>query len=536
MIPIRRALFSVSNKRGIVSLAQTLRKFGCEIISTGGTRKVLEGVAIPVTRITEVSGNPEAFGGRMKTLSFPVASAILYHRDRDLDEAGQLGIEPIDMVVCNLYPFKKYLEAGADLETLIEQIDIGGPTLIRAAAKNYAFVAVVTDPGDYPAIEEELKANSGTLSHETRQRLMRKALHYTADYDALIATALDALQGGRSLRLAYGEGKKLRYGENPHQQGYWLKERDSTASLRDLVLLGGKELSYNNIVDIQSAIEAVRDLSGTGCAVIKHTTPCGLSESDDQRLALELAWKGDPVSAFGSVIAFNRPVQPETVRFLGLDAEDRSRRKFVEAVVAPGYDPESIRYLAQHKSLRVVSWVMGNAPAPFTYRFVGGSLLMQDRDQRLYEELKGVTKTRPEPLDVELIEFGIKAVRSVQSNAIVVVRRVNGRSLQLLGMGGGQPNRRAATQIAISVARENLEREYTGDENRREEAVREGMTRTVLVSDAFFPFPDSIEICARAGIRLIVQPGGSIRDESVIRACDELGIAMVMTSVRHFRH
>ncbi|HHJ53491.1 MAG TPA: bifunctional phosphoribosylaminoimidazolecarboxamide formyltransferase/IMP cyclohydrolase, partial [Caldithrix abyssi] len=352
-IKIKRALLSVSDKRGIAILARTLRQFGCEIISTGGTKKVLEAANIPVTDISAVTGNPEAFGGRMKTISFQIESALLFDREKDAREAEALGIQPIDMVVCNLYPFERVKNQGAHFDALIENIDIGGPTMVRAAAKNFKYVAIVTDPEDYHDIIDELEANEGALSYETRFHLMRKAFNATADYDAMIATTFDETAGELSLRLAFDRAKPLRYGENSHQTAFFLRHRHAEYSIHDLDFLHGKELSYNNIVDLHSALEAVRDLSGQGCAIIKHNNPCGLAQGSDQRHVFEAAWAGDPVSAFGSVIAFNQPLGKNTATFLHLDAEDKSQRKFVEVIVAPDFTPQALDYLRLHKNLRV---------------------------------------------------------------------------------------------------------------------------------------------------------------------------------------
>ena len=351
---IRKALLSLSDKRGLLPLAQLLADFGCQLISTGGTAVVLREAGLTVTDISAVSGNPEAFGGRMKTLSFAVESAILFHRQLHAEEAAGLGIEPIDMVVCNLYPFQQAAQAGAPLPELIEQIDIGGPTMLRAAAKNAEFVAAVSDPGDYPALLQELRVSDGALCRETRLRLARKAFHHTADYDAVIASTLDERAGQLSLRLAFDQPQPLRYGENSHQRAWFLRQRGAERSLHDLQLLGGKALSHNNIIDIHAALESVCGLSGPGCAIVKHNNPCGLAQGDDQPAVFQAAWAGDPLSAFGSVIAFNRPLELETPRFLNLHAEKVRQRKFVEVVAAPGFAPGVAEYLGRNRNLRIV--------------------------------------------------------------------------------------------------------------------------------------------------------------------------------------
>ncbi|GAK60065.1 phosphoribosylaminoimidazolecarboxamide formyltransferase / IMP cyclohydrolase [Candidatus Vecturithrix granuli] len=540
MITIQRALISVSDKTGLVPLAQTLHEFGCEIISTGGTGKVLQDNGIPITEIQSVTGNPEAFGGRMKTISFVIESALLFDREKDQAEARTLNIQPIDMVVCNLYPFKNVLESGADLETLIENIDIGGPTMVRAAAKNFKYVAVVTDTADYDRIIAELQANQGALSLETRRRLMRKAFNHTADYDAMIATAMDALDGEQSLRLAFIGGKTLRYGENSHQTAMYYREKEAGAnSLYDMNVQHGKELSFNNILDIYGAIESVRRLKDSGCAVIKHTNPCGLCEGTegvDQRTIFEAAWAGDPVSAFGSIIAFNRPVERNTVEFLALDAEDKSQRKFVEVLIAPKFSAESLEYLQLHKNLRVIEYDTSSAMCPKDLRYLNGSLLVQDSDTELYSKLEPVTDIKA---DVErlhgLLEFGLKAISSIKSNSIILAREKEGL-YQLLGMGAGQPNRLISTKLAIEKSRETLSHEYTGDPDQLEAYIKEEIGKAILVSDAFFPFPDNVELAASQGVKIISQPGGSLRDDLVLAACNRLGVAMIFTGLRHFKH
>ena len=540
MMTIKRALISVSDKTGLVPLAKTLHEYGCEIISTGGTGKALQENGIPITDIQSVTGNPEAFSGRMKTISFTIESALLFDREKDKVEAQALNIQPIDMVVCNLYPFKKVLDAGADQDTLIENIDIGGPTMVRAGAKNFKYVAVVTDVADYEQIIAELKANQGALSLETRKRLMRKAYNHTADYDAMIATAMDALDGEQSLRMTFTGGKKLRYGENSHQSAMYYREKEAGAnSLYDMRILHGKELSFNNILDIYGAIESVRRLEGNGCSVIKHTNPCGLCEGRegaDQRTIFEAAWAGDPVSAFGSIIAFNRPVERNTVEFLALDAEDKSQRKFVEVLIAPKFSPESLEYLQLHKNLRVIEYDTSSEMCPKDVRYFNGSLLVQDSDTRLYSKLEPVTEIKA---DVEqlrgLLEFGLKAISNIKSNSIILVRKKDGL-YQLLGMGAGQPNRLISTRLAIEKSRETLTNEYTGDPVQLEAYIRTEIGKAIMLSDAFFPFPDNVELAAEHGVKTITQPGGSVRDDLVLAACNELGIAMIFTGLRHFKH
>jgi len=536
LIPIKRALISVSDKTGVVALAQSLADAGCEIISTGGTQRKLEEAGIATTEISTVTGNPEAFGGRMKTISFNIESALLFDREKDAEEAAALNIEPIDLVVCNLYPFQEVLKKGADFETLIENIDIGGPTMIRAAAKNFKYVATVTQPSDYTELMAQLKSNKGALTYDFRKKLMTKAFNHTADYDALIATAMDKEVGVNSLRLGFEEGIDLRYGENSHQAARFYKEKNSDNSLYDLNVLHGKALSFNNILDINGAIEAIKESTRPACSVIKHSNPCGLSEGDNQAKLLELAWAGDPISAFGSIIAFNQKVTFETVQFFELKNEDRSKRKFVEVVIAPKFTPEALAYLQQHKNLRIIEFDAARLTGGIDLRYLNGSLLAQDTDNQLHSKLDVVTKDSVNmSVEQQLIEFGLRAIKTIKSNSIAIVRFKNGYA-QLLGMGAGQPNRLIATKLSIEKSRENLRNEYTGAAEDFEAYVAQELANAWLISDAFFPFADNVELAAAAGVRKIVQPGGSIRDKSVIDICDDLGVSMVFTGIRHFKH
>jgi len=530
MIKIDRALISVSDKTGVIELARALAGTGCEIISTGGTRRVLEDAGLTTTDISEVTGNPEAFGGRMKTISFEIESALLFDRETDREEAAALGIRSIDMVVCNLYPFEAVRDAGGDLEHLIENVDIGGPTMIRAAAKNHRWVAVVTDPADYPGLVEELTSNDGGLSAETRTGLMRKAFNRTADYDAAIATTLDERHGVPSLRLAFDAPMPMRYGENSHQTAVLLRERQAVKSLCDMEILGGKALSFNNMADAQAALDAVRDLEGPACSIIKHQNPCGLAMGDDLAAVFSAAWDGDPLSAFGSVIAFNRPLPLEAARHLALDAEKKRDRKFVEMISAPAFEEGALEYLKLNKNLRIVRFDPKDAARPNDVRLLAGAALLQDTDAALWDTIDVKTAATPGEIDQELLAFGVVAVRQVKSNAIVLVRRRDDGMCQLLGIGAGQPNRVNSTQLALARARDNLARE--GDAA----YVAAELSSAYLISDAFFPFADNVELAADAGVRILFQPGGSIRDKAVVRRCDELGLVMVFTGTRHFKH
>jgi phosphoribosylaminoimidazolecarboxamide formyltransferase/IMP cyclohydrolase len=535
-VPVQRALLSVTDKTGVVELARALAAQGCELISTGGTRTVLEAAGLPVTEAAAVSGNPEAFGGRMKTISFAIESALLYDRERDAGEAAALGIRPIDLVACNLYPFGEHAAAGEPLDALMEQVDIGGPTMVRAAAKNHRWVAVLTSPAQYAGVIAELTAGGGALGAATRERLMREAFNHTADYDSAIAQAVDERTGVHSLRLAFDGGRALRYGENPHQRAWLLRERQTPASIADAEVLSGKEISHNNMVDLAAALEAVQDLPVEACAVVKHANPCGLAVAADQRAALTAAWEGDPVSAFGSVIAFNAPVRADTVDFLGLGHPDRSRRRFVEVIAAPGFEDGALEGLKVHPNLRVVQ-VDSAAMCPrLTFRSLPGACLLQEADTTLEAGGEVQTKARPAVDDPDLVRLGLVAVRQVKSNAIAVVRRCPDGVLQLLGMGGGQPNRLDSIHLAVARCRANLAREYQGPAEGLDAYQREVLGSALLVSDAFFPFPDNVEAAAAAGIKTIYEPGGSLRDAKVVERADELGVCVVFTGIRHFKH
>jgi len=533
---IRRALISVSDKTGIVQLAKKLKEFNVEIISTGGTKKVIEDAGIEVTDISTVTGNPEAFGGRMKTISFNIESALLFDREKDAEEAANLDIKPIDLVVCNLYPFEKVLNEGADLETLIENIDIGGPTMIRAAAKNFKYINVITDIADYEVFVSELETGRGATSYKFRKELMAKAFNHTADYDAMIAQAMDAQTEKHSLRLAFENGNPLRYGENSHQSADIYKLKGTENTFQDMNILNGKKLSFNNILDISGAVNSVKDLSGIACSVVKHSNPCGLAQGNNQRAVLELAWQGDPISAFGSIIAFNTSLSKETVEFFQLTNDDKSKRKFIEVIIAPKIEKDALEYLQHHKNLRVIEYDMSKLPEYKDLRFINGTLLSQDTDNKLYEKLELVTEQQFDTeQNKDIIEFGLNAIKNIKSNAIAIVRKKNG-SYHLMGMGAGQPNRLISTELALSKAKNFIKQDFKGKKEDFEIFYNEEINDAVLISDAFFPFPDNVELAASKGIKTIVQPGGSIRDKNVITACNNLSVSMIFTGIRHFKH
>jgi phosphoribosylaminoimidazolecarboxamide formyltransferase / IMP cyclohydrolase len=525
ILKINRALISVADKSGLLPLVQYLEKQGCEIISTGGTAQFLKGNNISITEVSTITGNPEAFSGRMKTISFQIESAILYDREKDKTEAEALGIKPIDLVVCNLYPFEKYLNLNAGKDVLIENIDIGGQTMIRAAAKNFKYVAVLCNSDNYEEFIEEMCSNDGGISYKTRMKLMAAAFNLTADYESGIAMAMDKFNGGESARLSFKLGKELRYGENPHQKAKMFRGNKRDFSLYDIEILNGIELSYNNVLDINAAIESVSGLKSKGCAIVKHNNPCGLAQGEDPGQILKLAWDGDKVSAFGGIVAFNFRVDQELVSFFEFDEPEKRKRKFIEIIAAPDFSEDALKYLSKQKKLRVVRYNPEFATNKQELKIVNDVLLIQMKDTLLFDNMELVTKTKFDyKSNIDLISFGLHAVRQVKSNAIVTIRERND-CYQVLGIGAGQPNRLNSINLALEKTATNLRAE--GIEN---------MNNVILFSDAFFPFEDNVELANRYGIRIIVQPGGSIRDRQVIDKCNELGISMIFTGVRHFKH
>lgn len=535
----KRALLSVSDKTGLPDLAKRLRKLGFDLISTGGTQKALKENDIPVTGVEEVTGFPECFDGRVKTMHPMIAGGILFKRDDSahVKKAKELKIEPIDLVVVNLYPFAKTVaDASKTKEEIIEQIDIGGPTLLRSAAKNHAAVTVICDPSDYDRVLHELEER-GDTTLETRQALAAKVFLHTAAYDALIAKYLSA---GAFDGVMLTEGKELRYGENPHQWGKYFSLYETTKgngsnedaqqdvrqktqgsgkeshvlSLTSHVsswgnLLQGKPLSYLNILDANGAWEAVHEFRDPTAVLVKHATPSGIASHNDIDEAFQRAYDADRLSAFGVIIALNRPCTAGIVRKI------IEQKIFVEVIVAPSYEPDAIELLKQKPNLRVIEQVNGEKLRSQTlYRSVMGGMLVQQPDNRILteEELKPVTDKKPTPAQVKDLLFAWKAVKSAKSNAIVFAK-----DLVTIGIGSGQTSRVDATWIAAKRAGEKAK-------------------GAVMASDAFFPFPDSVEEAAKHGIAAIVQPGGSVRDAEVFKRANELGIAMVITGVRGFRH
>lgn len=517
---IERALISVSDKTGVADFARELSRLGVQIISTGGTRQHLQSQGIAVVDISEYTGFPEVMGGRVKTLHPKVFGGILCRRDNpeDMKVVAEHGIWPIELVVVNLYPFEATVtRSGCTWEEAIENIDIGGPSLIRAAAKNHVYVTVATSPDQYQLILEEIRVN-GRTSSELRRRLAAAAFAHTAYYDTVIAAYIGrhgyAEELPRELALGYRRQASLRYGENPHQKAALYIEplAPASAAVR-AVQLHGKELSFNNLLDLESALEVVRSFAEPAASVIKHNNPCGVAVAATLAEALRKALAGDPVSAFGSVLGLNRPVDADTAEVLtdpGL---------FIEAIIAPDFTPEALEILTTRPKWRANVRLMKVGPlegprARWAYRFLEGGVLVQEADilPDPEEEWKVVTQAQPSPEQLAELRFAWAVVRHVKSNAIVVTK-----DHMLLGAGAGQMSRIDSVEIAIKKAGDRVK-------------------GAVLASDAFFPFPDSIELAAAAGIVAIIQPGGSVRDQEVIDACNRHGLPMIFTGRRHFKH
>lgn len=537
---VKRALLSVSDKTGIVELARGLESLGVKIISTGGTAKILRDAGIEVTDVSEVTGCPEMMGGRVKTLHPRIHGGLLCLREsqEQMAEAEKEDISLIDMVAVNLYPFEiTVLKAEVELEEAIENIDIGGPTLLRSAAKNYRSVTVLSDPADYGHVLRELRS-SGIVSDSTRAALAVKAFRHTADYDAAIDTYLSkALQGEEILRLKFIDGVKLRYGENWHQEAYFYKDPDIKGpSLAKASQLHGKELSYNNYVDADNALQTVKELGNAApaVAIVKHNNPCGLATGNTLLQALQAAWNGDPISAYGSIICTNEIFDLEAAIYLN--------GKFVEIILAPDFKPDALEYLKnKSENLRLLKLpelrdVFGTE---YTYKYVIGGMLKQSRDIGIYEKWESVTEIPYPESKRSLSEFCLKACKATKSNAVILAYEYDPSYYMVLAMGAGQPNRvDSIRKLAATKAVENLkiiyERESPGTSF--EEYCKKIMLECVMASDAFFPFDDSIIYAAENNIRYIVSPGGSIRDQEVIDTANRLEVSMVFTGMRHFLH
>ncbi|MFC1694062.1 bifunctional phosphoribosylaminoimidazolecarboxamide formyltransferase/IMP cyclohydrolase [Candidatus Latescibacterota bacterium] len=517
---------------------RVLADMNVKIISTGGTARALKDAGIPVTAIDQVTGFPEILNGRVKTLHPKVHGALLAVRDSEehMRELRDNGIENIDLVVVNLYPFEKTIaDENVAIEDAIENIDIGGPTMLRSAAKNNRYIGAVTDPADYGLVLDELKT-SGELSEKTRQYLAAKVFRHTADYDAAIDTFLSGrFLDEHILRLKYTKGTTLRYGENWHQKAQFFREDGlGYPSLADAEQLWGKQLSYNNYMDMTAAIMAVKDLAPQpAVSVIKHCNPCGLATGKTIGSALVAAWNGDRISAFGSVIACTVPFDAEAAAFL--------KDKMVESVIAPDFAADALEQLKKKKNIMLIKLDVAGVGSPDTpvLKQVLGGMLMQDPDKDLWEKWETVTKTEFTESKKKLASFSMTACKNTKSNAIVLCGEYEPGYYHVLGMGAGQPNRvDSLRKLAATKARENLENVYIeknpgGD---REEWIAARMKEAVLASDAFFPFDDTVRETAALGIRYIVQPGGSVRDDEVIKTAEELGVAMVFTGMRHFLH
>ncbi len=522
-VKITRALLSVSDKTGLIELATALKRHGVELLASGGTGKLLRENTISFTTVESFTGNPEAFDGRMKTLSFKLESALLYDRNdpKHVREAEHLGIPPIDLVVCNFYPFEQAAARGDSWDELVHEIDVGGPTMVRAAAKNHGSVAVLVDPADYHSLMEELHGRGGKVSHAFRKELMRKAFHATLNYDRAICETFTKLSGAVT-------GRALRYGENPHQKAAFVPAAKQGAVDWEPIGGAGVDISYNNILDAEAAFGTVRDLyrlrgHDAGCVIVKHQNPCGIAVARDARTAVERAWAGDPVSAFGGIVALTRPVDLELARWF-----DASR--FVEVIMAPGFEPAALEHLkANKKNVRLLKIRSFDLPRPPVVVRVEGGTLEQDADDELDAELQEVTKMKMAGGHRDLCRFAAVCAKWIKSNAISLVRATSDGGWQMIGMGSGQPNRVDAIR-RLCIPKAEAVCAASG------EVVTEVFKGAVLASDAFFPFPDSVEEAARAGIRAIVQPGGSKRDSEVIAAADKLGVAMAFTNRRHFRH
>jgi phosphoribosylaminoimidazolecarboxamide formyltransferase/IMP cyclohydrolase len=514
--PIRRVLLSVSDKTNLIPFAQTLVEHGAELISTGGTCRKLQEAGLPVTEISDYTGFPEMMDGRVKTLHPKVHGGLLMRRGEDDAIAAEHDINPIDMVVINLYPFKETIaKEGVTEEEAIEQIDIGGPGMLRSAAKNHKYVAAVTAIKDYENLMAELTA-SGGLSFETRRKLALTVFTKTADYDKAISQYLRNIgDAPELLDLQYEKVMSLRYGENPHQKAAFFKDpADNFPNVTNAKVLQGKQLSFNNIIDTDAALEIVKDYDKPAASVIKHMNPCGAATAENITDAFELAYQVDPLSAFGCIIALNRPCTKEIAEYV------RDNKLFVEIIIAPSFDAEALEVLEKRKNLRLLeTGELRKNPSQRSIKTVAGGMLIQEADQYVVTEadFKVPTDGKPEADDVEAMLFARVLVKHVKSNAVVFAKKHDKGGCVATGIGAGQMSRVDSVIIA---------RRKGGDR----------VPGSVMASDAFFPFPDAVEEAHNAGVNAIIQPGGSIRDEEVIAKANELGLTMVMTGIRSFKH
>lgn len=519
---VTRALISVSDKTGIVEFAQALSAQGVEILSTGGTHRLLDENGVAVREVSDYTGFPEMMDGRVKTLHPKVHGGILGRRGTDDAVMEEHGILGIDMVVVNLYPFAATVaDPNCDLPTAIENIDIGGPTMVRSAAKNHKDVAIVVNASDYGTVLDEMQNQDGQLGYETRYNLMVKAFEHTAGYDGMIANHFGARNTQNVARdfpntfnAQYIKKQEMRYGENPHQKAaFYVEEDPAGASIATATQLQGKELSYNNIADTDAALECVKQFDQPTCVIVKHANPCGVAVATDIKTAYDLAFATDPESAFGGIIAFNRELDAAT-------AEAICERQFVEVIIAPSISDAAKDAVSAKKNVRLLEcgeWGATTEAKGFDYKRVNGGLLIQDRDKGMVtaDDLKVVTERKPTDAELDDMLFAWKVAKMVKSNAIIYTK-----NNQTIGVGAGQMSRVNSARIAAIKA------EHAGLE----------VKGAVMASDAFFPFRDGIDNAAKVGISCVIQPGGSIRDDEVIAAADEHGMTMVFTSMRHFRH
>jgi len=519
MAAIKRALISVSDKNGILEFARALTKRGVEILSTGGTARLLTDNDVAVTEVSEHTGFPEMMDGRVKTLHPKIHGGILGRRGTDDRVMQEHDIQPIDMIVVNLYPFEEAVaKPDCDLGTAIENIDIGGPTMLRAAAKNHADVTVLVDAADYPRVLEEMDQNSGAVTADTRFDLAVKTFEHTAAYDGAIANYLGTRLDGepsafpRTVNLQFHQVQTMRYGENPHQQAAFFIERDQPeVCISTARQLQGKELSYNNIGDTDAALECVKQFAeGPTCVIVKHANPCGVATADSLLEAYDRAYSTDPESAFGGIIAFNQTLDAETAAAI-------VERQFVEVIIAPAISKKARKAVETKKNVRLLECGEWTAESihRLDFKRVNGGLLVQDADLQLTREHRVVTKRAPTEQEMEDLLFTWRVAKFVKSNAIVY-----GRERMTIGVGAGQMSRINSARIA------GIKAEQAGLE----------VAGSVMASDAFFPFRDGLDNAASVGIRAVIQPGGSMRDEEVIAAADEHDIAMLFTGMRHFRH
>lgn len=513
----RRALISVSDKTGIVEFAQGLHGAGVEILSTGGTAKLLSNEGVPVTEVSSYTGFPEMMDGRVKTLHPKVHGGILGRRGTDDAVMQEHGITAIDIVVVNLYPFQKTVaDPNCDLPNAIENIDIGGPTMVRSAAKNHKDVAIVVDSADYPLILSEI--DDGGVSHQTRFTLASKAFEHTAQYDGAIANYLGRIQEdgskadfARTFNMQFSHQQTMRYGENPHQKAAFYVEQNAPVGIASAVQVQGKELSYNNIADTDAALECVKQFNDApACVIVKHANPCGVAVAPSLLEAYQRAFMTDPESAFGGIIAFNQEVDSNAAKAI-------VEQQFVEVIIAPSVSDEAKSIIASKKNVRVLECGIWDAHAhnKLEYKRVTGGLLLQDNDLELTNKLEVVSDVQPTAAQMADLEFAWKVAKFVKSNAIIYAN--DGATI---GVGAGQMSRVNSARIA------GIKAEHAGLE----------VQGSVMASDAFFPFRDGIDNAAAAGISAVIQPGGSMRDNEVIAAANEAGMAMVFTGMRHFRH